>query len=352
MDSLPSRVRIALVGVGAIGKRHAEYVRGSARAELVGICDPAPFAADVAHALGVPAYAAVDHMLDGCKPDGVIIATPTQLHAEAANVVVARGIPVLIEKPITDTVDHGKRLVDLAARTQTPILVGHHRRHNIATQRAHAILQSGELGRILAISVLWAVLKPPSYFDVAWRREKGAGPVLINLIHEIDLLRYLSGEINSVTAVTNSRGRGNQVEDTAVAILRFTSGALGTITASDAAPSPWSWDAGTGENPAIVQSGENAFRFLGTDGALELPNLFRWQYCGANEHGWTQPITRESRMTQLNEAYVSQLAHFCCVIRRETKPIVDGEDALRTLETTLAILKSAETGREVSLNSG
>ena len=77
------------------------------------------------------------------------------------------------------------------------------------------------------------VTKPDEYFDVAWRLAKGGGPVFLNLIHDIDLFRYLLGEIVSVQAEESNAVRGHPVEDTAVILLRFASGALGSITAVD-----------------------------------------------------------------------------------------------------------------------
>lgn len=237
--------RIAVIGVGWIGYRHAKYCASYANCELVGVSDPGPAAAKVGAELCVPSFASAEDLLDNVKPDGVIIATPTQLHLETAGRALERSVAVLIEKPIADTAANARMLVDLAKRNETPILVGHHRRHNSAVKETRKLLSDGAIGRLLAVNVLWAVKKPEDYFDVSWRKEKGAGPVLINLIHEIDLLRHLCGEIETISAIVSNQGRGNTVEDTVVAMLRFNGGAIGTITASDASPAPWSWDSAT-----------------------------------------------------------------------------------------------------------
>ncbi|MGV2113787.1 Gfo/Idh/MocA family protein [Agrobacterium salinitolerans] len=344
MSGLIGKPRIGVIGVGWIGYRHAKYCASNANCELVGISDPGPVASKVAAELGVPSFGSVDDLLDRARPDGVIISTPTQLHLETVGAALKRGVAVLIEKPIADTVADARMLVELAKRNDTPILVGHHRRHNSAVKATRELLNAGEIGRLLAVNVLWAVKKPDDYFDVSWRREKGAGPVLINLIHEIDLLRHLCGEIETVSAIVSSEGRGNSVEDPVVAMLKFNSGAIGTITASDASPAPWSWDSTTGENPLIYQGRENAFRFLGSKGSLEFPDLFIWRYVDQKKPGWLAPISRESRIIQQNEAYIAQLDHFCRVIQREELPLIDGEDGLSTLAATLSIHKAAEAG--------
>ena len=113
-------------------------------------------------------------------------------------------------------------------------------------QRAKAEIDSDRLGQIVSVHGMFWLIKPDDYFDVPWRREKGAGPILLNLIHDVDLLRYLCGEIVAVQAAQSNRVRGNAVEETAVIILHFDSGALGTMNVSDTIQSPWSWEFTTG----------------------------------------------------------------------------------------------------------
>ncbi len=115
---------------------------------------------------------------------------------------------------------------------------------------ASEIVASGRLGRIVAVSALFWLYKPDDYFDMPWRREPGAGPVFLNLIHDVDNLRALLGEVVSVQAVESNTVRGHPVEDTAAIILQFASGALATISVCDTAVAPWSWEMTTGENPA------------------------------------------------------------------------------------------------------
>lgn len=194
---------------------------------------------------------------------------------------------------------------------------------------------------------LTAVHKPDSYFEPEWRRRAGAGPVLTNLVHDVDLLRYICGEVTSVMAEAAALARPHSVEDTVALLLRFESGALGTIVGCDASPSPWSWDANSGENPSFPVSRENSYRFLGTEGSLEFPDLHLWRYRVDGEPGWTRPISRESRVAQTADAYRRQLQHFCRVIRGKEEPIVSGEDGLRSLQLATAILRAAATGQPV-----
>src|SRR5690606_33612082 len=183
------------------------------------------------------------------------------------------------------------RLVEAQAASGVPVLVGHHRRHNPIVQRARALVQEGRLGRLVAVHAQATFLKPDAYFDVAWRREPGGGPVLINLIHDIDLLRFLAGEVEDVISATSSAVRGFAVEDTAAAVLRFAGGALGTVLASDAAVSPWCWDFCAGEQPQYPRQAVQSHYLSGTEGSLSLPDLALWRYAG--ERSWHAEMTRE-----------------------------------------------------------
>ncbi|MFC7557311.1 Gfo/Idh/MocA family oxidoreductase [Pseudoroseomonas wenyumeiae] len=104
-------------------------------------------------------------------------------------------------------------------------------------------------------------------------------------------MRYLCGEIETVQAMTGNTARGFEVEDSAAVLLRFRSGALATLTLSDAVPSPWCWDQTVGENSAFVRHEANAYRLCGTEASLEIPSLTLWRYAGAR--GWSEQLARE-----------------------------------------------------------
>jgi predicted dehydrogenase len=191
-------------------------------------------------------------MLSESRPEGVVVATPDQMHGANSMDCIAAGIPALIEKPLADDVVAAHGLVEASERAGVPLLTGHHhRRHNPMIQRAKAEIDSGRLGQIVSVHGMFWLIKPDGYFEVSWRREKGAGPIFLNLIHDVDLLRYLCGDIVAVQAAQSNRVRGNGVEETAVVILHFASGALGTVIVSDTIQSPWSWEFSAGENPAL-----------------------------------------------------------------------------------------------------
>ena len=344
--------RLTVIGVGLIGVRHAELIHAHPMASLVALCDVDPSRRAVADRLGVPFYTSVAEMLEREQPSGVIIATSNATHAAVAEICAARSVHLLIEKPIASTLEEARRIAETTRRAGVRVLVGHHRRHNPLVQKTRELVRGGALGRLTGVSVLWALRKPDAYFDVGWRRERpGGGPVLINLIHELDSLRFICGEIEEVYARTSSAVRGLAVEDSVSISLGFANGALGTILASDATPSAWSYEATTGENPVYFRTHENCAHFLGTAASLAFPKMELWRYADESRQGWTEPMARSTVEVAAADPLPLQLAHFCRVIRGEETPLVDAVDGTRSLALALAVLESARTGLPVSVST-
>jgi len=334
-------IKIGLIGLGGIGQRHLQLLAAEPECELTAVADPAVNQAPT----GVAHYASHLQMLDNERLDGVIVAAPTQLHAPIGLDCVSRRLPVLMEKPFTDTVASGRELVDAARAAGVAIAVGHHRRFDPAVRAAREILRSGEIGELVGISGLWAARKPDAYYEVEWRRKPGGGPVLINMIHDVDMLRYWCGEVESAYAETSSRGRNPEVEDSGAIILRFANGVLATISFSDQTPSPWGWERGSADNPSVPGTRENCFRFFGTKGSFEFPNIAVWKNNPNVEPSWLEPISSEARPLPPRAALAAQLKSFCKVVRGESRPFVGPSDGLATLAATVAIHNSAKSGK-------
>lgn len=341
-------VRLAVIGAGAIGRKHIETIARTDAAELVAIADPAPRAEAIAASCGTAYFDDHAAMLSSVKPDGVIVATPSEMHAGMALDALGGGAHVLIEKPIAASLPEAERIVAQAKVSGRHVLVGHHRRYYPSVDRAREIVRGGDLGRLVALNGQWTTLKPDSYFEPAWRRQREAGPVLTNLVHEMDALRYICGEISCISAETSRVARGHEAEDTAAILIRFEGGALGTFLLSDVAPSPWTWEFATGENPAFPQHHENVCRFMGTEAALEFPNLKIWRY-GDRERGWNFAMRPQDISLPLGDAFATQCVHFCAVVEGEEPPRVTAEDATKSLAATLAVFEAMETGRRVML---
>jgi predicted dehydrogenase len=344
-----SQTAVAVIGAGAIGRAHSETICRSPICRLAGIAEPAAAGKQYADRLEVPWYADAADLLDRLKPDAAIIATPNATHRDVALACIARGIPAIVEKPIASTVEDAAAIAEASEKSGVSILVGHHRRHNPIIRQARAIIRGGGLGRLTNASVLYTFYKPPAYFELAWRRQPGGGPILINLIHEIDLIRHLCGEIATVQAVASNTVRGFEVENTAAVLLRLVGGALVTLSLSDTAAAPWSWDLASGESPNYPrQPGAVQTHFLcGTEGSLTLPTLEHWNYKG--EKSWFAPISREAIVLDRADPYREQLHHLCRVVRREEAPLITAADGMQTLRATMAVHTAAQTGQTVVL---
>jgi predicted dehydrogenase len=343
------RLRIGIVGAGLIGRRHIATVLASSDAELCGVADTLPRDDPAVAALPCAYFASHHELIAAARPHAVVIATPNRLHVPMGIDCARAGVAMIVEKPIADTIDDACALLREAKRAGVAVLVGHHRRYHAQAAEARRIVAGGQLGPLVAASVLWATRKPDGYFDATWRKTAGGGPILINLIHEIDMLRFLGGELVGVSGLVSSAQRGFEVEDSAAVMLRFAGGALGTILCTDAAVSPWTIEQALGENPAFRFTGENVYRLMGTRGALDFPNLRVWTSRDPAKVGWDQPLTVEHVKTLDRDPYVEQLRHLRAVLEGREAPVVSGLDGARTLAATLAVGESARTRAPVDL---
>lgn len=341
-------VRLAIVGAGVIGKRHMAAIAGTPGCELVAIADPFPASRAMAEDNGVRWFADTGDMLGDVRPDGVVVATPTEHHLAPTLTALDAGAHVLVEKPIAATVGEAEAIIAKSAETKRHVLVGHHRRYYPVTHKARELVRGGALGRLVAVSGQWTVKKAVGYFEPDWRKKRDAGPILTNLIHDMDSLRYICGDVVGIAAETSSGFMGHEKEDVAACVIRFDGGALGTFILSDQTPSPWSWEFATGENPAFPRSAQNACRFMGTDAALDFPNLTLWTHEGG-KIDWNHAMTARAIDLELGDAFAAQCRHFCAVIRGDEAPRITAADATETLRATLAVFEAAETGRRVNL---
>lgn len=341
-------IAIGVIGAGLIGRKHLAKIAAHPDFDLAGIAD---VNAEQVAAQNPDARVFADYraMLDETRPDAVIIASPNQLHAENGIECAHRGIHILIEKPVTDTLATASALISAVKAAGIHSLVGHHRRHHRQVATLRALLAERRIGDLIGVSAIWAVRKPDSYYSAApWRTQAGGGPVLINLIHEIDFLRFSVGEIVSVGAILSNRQRGFAVEDTAGVLLEFENGTIGTFFISDSAASPWTTEQGVGEAPEFPFSGESSYRFMGSRGALEFPNLVQWTQGGAAP-SWNEPIQAQRIHAPTLDPYIAQLDHFRDVIRGKAASLQPVEDGARTLIATLAVAEAAATGRRIDL---
>lgn len=340
-----ARLPLCVVGGGSIGMRHVEVSGLSEHVELTAVVEPyAPRREELA-ALGLPVVAGLDDV--PAQTRAAIVATPTQDHHTSGAAVVDRGWASIIEKPVAGTLDDARALVAQAEAAGTPLFTGHHRRCHPFSLAAREAL--GQIGDLVGIQGLWSLRKHNTYYDAEWRRLPGAGPLMTNLTHEIDLLRFFVGEMTEVSAFLSSARRGFVIEDTAAMAFRFGNGALGSFLISDAGAAPFSFEAATGENPAIAASGQDYIRIVGTEGTLEFPSLTLWGRSGPGEIEWSKPLLRnDSPAFAKVDPLLEQVNRFAAVVGGgEDSVLCTGADGIAALEMTLACALSGKTGLPV-----
>ena len=360
-----SRTRIAVAGAGLIGQVHMKAAQASPTCTLSAVVDPSPGAVATAAAARVPLFKSLAELFAADRPDGIVLATPNQLHVVQGLECIAAGVPQLLEKPIASTVSEGEQLVrkidemaagaratgDKAAARGALVLIGHHRAHSPIMAKAKAVVDSGKLGTLVAINGTAMFYKPDDYFDQGpWRRQPGGGPILINMIHEVHNLRMLAGEIVAVQAFASTATRGFPVEDTVAINLRFASGALGTFMLSDTAASARSWEQTSRENKSFpTYDDEDCYVVVGTFGSLGIPTMRLKTYAQRDDRSWWKPFDVGVADMVRDDPIKLQMEHFGAVIRGEAQPVVTARDGLQNLKVTEAIAEATKSGATVNI---
>ena len=342
------KVRVGLIGAGSIGVRHIKAMEEVPEITLVAIADPSPAAVRIGAAQNIPIYPDAGAMLAQGGLDAVIIATPTERHHQDMMMALEARQTVLVEKPITATLAEADEVTRFAEQQGCHVLVGHQRRYYPCAAEAREIIAKGRIGKLMGVTGQWTTRKDDDYYSAAWRRDVKAGPILTNLIHEIDLLRFICGDIATVSAEVTHHDQEFDKEDAVAISMKFVNSAVGTFLLSDRTPTPWTWEMALGESVRFPKTGQNAIRFLGTDGALDFPNLTLWSHADS-DGDWHDEITAEQIKTPFVDAYIAQCRHLCAIVRGSETPIIDARNGSKSLAATLAAASSAASGTRVIL---
>ena len=346
--SLGKMINIGIIGIGTIGKRHLMAINQVDEINIVGIVDLAEEANKFCSDQNIPFFKTLNDLLKSHEVDGVVISTPTINHHENAIEALKLGLDVLIEKPISATVSEAEEIAETATKYSRKVLVGHQRRFYPLVLKTKEIVKNNEIGNIIGLSGVWALRKDEDYFSPDWRREITAGPVITNLIHDIDYLRFIFGDIEQVSAISSNSIYNFEKEDVVVINLKFKSGVLGNFLITDCGTSPWAWETATGENIYLPNLAENNLRIVGTEGSLEFPNLKMWKYKGKGID-WRDELYSDIIKTSNVDPYVFQINHFKDIINRKIEPITDSDDGKLTLKVALSIIESAKKKKVIEI---
>lgn len=323
--------RVAVIGAGSMGRNHVRVYRELAGAELVGVADPDQGTAErVATHFGVRGHADYRRLLEVERPEAVTVAVPTVEHFAVVQDCLERGVHVLVEKPITRTVEEGERLVASARERGLVLTVGHIERFNPAIVELKRRLDEGQLGRIYQLHARRLGPFPARIRDV--------GVVVDLATHDLDVMRYLTGSEPTRIYAETSREIHTSNEDLVSGLVRFENDALGVLEIN--------WLTPTKIREITVTGDRGMFR---ADYLLQ--DLYFFENARADTPGWT-PLDHlrggvdEGSMTRYmvrrHEPLARELEAFLAAVRGEAAPAVTGEDGLAALRLALALIRSAD----------
>jgi UDP-N-acetylglucosamine 3-dehydrogenase len=331
-------IKVAVIGVGSMGKNHARVYSELPETRLVAVADVNIQAAEwVTARYGGKAYSDYRQMLEKEKPEAVSIAVPTALHSQVACAALEAGAHVLIEKPIAASLEEGESLIRHARSLGRQLMVGHIVRFNPAIQALKKKLENGDLGRIFQITCRRVGPFPARIRDVG---------VVIDLApHDLDLMRYLTGLEPLRVFAETSRRIHTEHEDLLLGLLRFPDGITGTLEIN--------WLTPTKVREVLVLGERGLFR---VDDLTQ--DIYFYENGQATENLWpalqTLKGVSEGAMIrfplQRYEPLKAQLEAFVTSIQNGTAVPVSGEDGLAALRLSLALIESGTKHQVVEVS--
>lgn len=326
--------RVALIGLGAMGRNHLRVLSDLDGVELVAVCDmdeAAVSAASQKHS--VKGYRSWDDMLERERLDAAVIALPTRFHVDAGLAVLEHGLHALIEKPIATTLDEGRRLVAAARDRRRVLAVGHIERFNPAVRELRRRVVAGEIGRIFQIQARRLGPFPARIRDV--------GVVIDLATHDLDVMYTLAGsEVQRLYAETEQRIHTDH-EDILNALLKFESGVLGVLQVN------WLTPTKIREVSVLGERGMFVCNYL----TQEL-RYFKNADVDAKRGGDLHPTVTEGEAVTYPivqaEPLRQELLGFVHAIEGTHPLEVDGEAGLRALHLALALVTSAAESRVIA----
>jgi UDP-N-acetyl-2-amino-2-deoxyglucuronate dehydrogenase len=350
-------MRFAVIGAGVIGALHAETIANLPGAELVAVADIRPEAAgSLAAQYGVRPYSDVGEALGRPEIEAVAICTPSGSHAELVQAALSADRHVVVEKPLDVSLEAAGRVAaaERASRRRVTVISQH--RFDAASRIVFEAVRSGRLGNVTSGSAIVAWWRSQAYYDSAgWRGTwalDGGGALMNQGIHTLDLLVWFLGEPVEVFAWTGRLAHERiEVEDTAVATIRFAQGALGVIHATTAAyPGMNARVELHGDRGSAVIDDDRLVYFHAAQAGEAGPDLGS----GSPDNQAARVLEAGSRPAHLVEgrrrtSHTDQYEDFISSVAGDRPPLVTVREATRTLAVVVAVYESAKTGRPAAV---
>lgn len=337
------KIRFALIGCGAIAKKHVLALRRLPEAEIVGVCDLDPGAAAAfGREHGLPAFSRAAEMIDKTDPAILNILTPSGRHAQNVLELMEYRRSFVVEKPLALRLEDADQIVAGCRQYGLAVFVVQQNRFNPPIKKLKETLERGRFGKIVLGSVRVRWCRGQAYYSQrSWRRlsAEGGGVLANQASHHIDMLLWLMGEAESVMAATATRLADIEAEDTAAAVIKFKNGALGLIEAT------------TATRPGDL---EGSLSVLGENGSVEIGGFFmnelkHWAFTE------TSPEDADIRKNHASVPSMTAWNHtefFRDVIdswKKKRPGLIDGAEGRKSVALLDALYRSARTGKEVRL---
>lgn len=329
-----SPLRLLVIGCGSIGKRHIGNLIALGVGGILAFDVRADRRDEVESLFGIEA---LDSLEDAWRrdPDVALVTTPTSVHVPLALQAAKHRCHLFIEKPLSDRLDGVDQLLETVRERNLVTLVGCNMRFHPGLMTVKKLLEEGAVGRVVAARVEAGQYLPDWHpwedyrQGYSTRRAMGGG-VILDAIHEIDYVRWMLGEVETVACFAGKLSHLEiETEDTAAILLRFTSGAIGEVHLD-----------------YVQRAYSRTCHIIGDEGTI------RWDY-SAGQVRWYSAGTREWQLFRSpsdwepNQMYLDEMQHFLRCLAGEEESALDVFQGRRVLEIALAAKASAETGRVV-----
>lgn len=341
---MADKMKFALIGAGVIAPRHARAIVANPQAELAAIVDKdIDRAKKMAEEFGVPhVYGDIDEMLKRDDIQVVNITVPSGLHGQLSIAASQAGKHVLCEKPLDITRDKMTEMINTARKYGVKLGCIYQRRLMPTAVAVKNALLEGKLGKPVLGDVYQKYYRSPDYYKSAgWRGTwavDGGGALMNQGVHGIDLMMWLMGDVHSVFAYAAPLVREIEVEDTAVAVVKYKNGAYGVM-----------------QGTTSVYPNQGArYELHGEKGTIVFDDeaIRQWKFLDGEEEA---PAAEKRVSSKTDPTQMTKDGHYILVddmiraIRENRDPLVSGEEARKAVDVILAIYESARTGKEVFL---
>lgn len=337
-------LNFGIIGCGRIASRHADAIWARGDSRLVAVADSNPQRAErMASEYSCDAYDDYSEMLSREDLDVVCICTPSGLHAAQGMQAARAGKHVVVEKPMALTLEDADALTRTCDEAGVKLTVVLQNRYNAAMRRLREAVDAGKMGRLLMGTATVRWYRPQEYYSGdnwhgTWAMDGGA--LMNQAIHHLDALQWMMGEVESVFAYTGTLAHQMETEDAGVGVVRFKGGALGSVEGS------------TITYPANI---EGSLALFGQSGSVKiggnsLDKIDFWKVEGELEH--EKEILRRQELDPPPSRYLSHsivLDDMVRAIREGAEPATNGVEGRKSLALVLAFYRSAQEGRQVSM---